>query len=247
MNELVSIITPSYNSEKYIFQTIESVLNQTYENWEMIIVDDASIDNSINIIESYTKKDNRIKLIKLKKNNGPAIARNVGIKNAKGRYIAFLDSDDLWLPTKLEKQINFMKKNDVGLCYSSYYLIDEKSNNIGKFNIPKEKVTYFELLKTCIIGNLTAIYDIEKVGKVFMENVGHEDYTLWLKILKKIHCAYGIKEPLAQYRIYYNSISSNKFRAAKWQWNIYRNIEKLNLFESLYYFMHYIWNGIKKY
>ncbi len=247
MKDLVSIIMPSYNSEKYIAESIQSVIEQTYENWELLIVDDGSNDDSKQIIRKFMEHNKRIKLINLYRNYGPAIARNIGISEAKGRYIAFLDSDDIWLSYKLEKQLKFMNKNKVALCYSSYYLINEKSKITGKFIIPKKKVDYFELLKTCIIGNLTAIYDIKKVGKVFMENVGHEDYTLWLKILKKIDYAYGIKEPLSKYRIIKNSISANKLKAAKWQWNIYRNVEKLSLFESLYYFMYYAYNGLKKY
>lgn len=244
---LVSIITPSYDSEKFISDTIQSVLNQTYKNWEMIIVDDCSPDNSNKVIEKYCKQDNRIKLIKLEKNSGPAIARNRGIKEAKGRYIAFLDSDDMWLPYKLETQVKFMQQNNVSLCYSSYFLIDENSKKIGNFIIPKEKVNYKDLLKTCIIGNLTAIYDCKKIGKVYMENVGHEDYTLWLKILKKVDFAHGTKTPLAKYRLHTKSISKNKMKAAIWQWNIYRKIEKLSLIKSLYYFTHYFYNGIKKY
>jgi len=245
--DLVSIITPSYKSEKFIFQTIDSVLAQTYQNWELIIVDDCSPDNSNEIIENYCKKDNRIKLIKLEKNSGPAVARNKGIDLARGKYIAFLDSDDVWLPEKLEKQIQFMKKNNVLLCYSSYLIIDENSKEIGKFIIPKTKVSYKDLLKTCIIGNLTAIYDAEAIGKYYMKDVGHEDYTLWLKILKRVYFAYGIEEPLAKYRVMKKSVSNNKIKAAIWQWNIYREVEKLSLAKSIYYFIHYAFNGIKKY
>lgn len=244
---LVSIIMPSYNSSSFIHYSIQSVLNQTYSNWELIIVDDVSSDNSNAIIERCLKEDFRIKLVKLKKNSGPAIARNKGIEEAKGKYISFLDSDDLWLPNKLEKQIDFMKENNVFLCYASYTIIDEESNEIGKFIIPKNKVNYQGLLKTCIIGNLTAIYDVEKIGKVYMEDVGHEDYTLWLKILKEINYAHGIEESLAQYRVRNHSISSNKIKAARWQWNIYRCIENLNIFTSIYYFLHYTYNGIIKY
>jgi len=247
MNELISIISPSYNSSKFISASIESVLNQTYNNWELIIIDDLSTDNSNKIIEKYTKRDNRIKLIKLKKNTGPATARNIGIKEANRRYIAFLDSDDMWLSNKLEKQISFMKDNDVYLCYSSYYIIDENKNIKSIFNIPKIKIDYNDLLKSNIIGNLTAIYDTKKIGKLYMKNVGHEDYTLWLKILRKIDYAYGINEPLAKYTLHSNSISSNKLKSAYWQWKIYRKNEKLNFQKSIYYFIHYCYNGIVKY
>jgi len=243
----VSIIMPNYNGSKYISQAIESVLTQTYKNWELIIIDDCSTDNSLQIIDTYVKRDARIKLIKMERNSGPAIARNTGIEYANGRYIAFLDNDDIWLEHKLEKQISFMQKHKVGLCYSSYYVIDELGKTITKFKIPKDKVSYRELLKSCIIGNLTAIYDTKILGKVFMENVGHEDYTLWLKILKRIDYAYGLKEFLAKYRVGNNSISRNKLRSAFWQWNIYRNIERLSFLEGLYYFFFYAWNGLNKY
>ncbi len=244
--DLVSIITPSYNSERFISQSIESVLAQTYPHWEMLIIDDKSQDDSNKIVERYMQKDNRIKLIKMDNNSGPAIARNKGIELAQGRYIAFLDSDDVWLPEKLETQIKFMKENNVQLCYASYYIIDGNGAIKSIFNIPKKRVNYRDLLKTSIIGNLTAVVDVQSIGKFYMEDVGHEDYTLWLKILKHIDYAYGIDEPLAKYRILSRSISRNKLKTASWQWNVYRNIEKLDLISSIYYFIHYTWNGIKK-
>lgn len=243
--ELVSVITPCYNSSRFISQTIESVLDQTYQNWEMIIAYDLSNDNSIEIINKYLKKDARIKLIELGEKSGPAIARNRAIEAANGRYIAFLDSDDIWLPTKLEKQIRFMRENDVHLCYSSYYLIDEYGNELGIF-VTKDTANYRELLKTCYIGNLTAIYDAGKIDKQYMANVEHQDYTLWLKILKNYGAAKGIIEPLAKYRIHRNSISANKIKAACWQWNIYRNVEKLSFSRSAFFFIHYAYYGIIK-
>ncbi|MGB9902665.1 glycosyltransferase family 2 protein [Methanothrix sp.] len=239
---LVSIITPCHNSSEFISQTIDSVLAQTYGNWEMIIVDDCSTDSTVQIVEDYLKKDSRIRLIRLGRNCGPAVARNRAIEEARGRYIAFLDSDDIWLPEKLEKQTAFMRENDVDLCYSSYYIIDESGSEKGVF-ITKEKATYWDLLKTCCIGNLTAIYDAEKLGKQYMEDVGHQDYTLWLRILKGGATARGILEPLAKYRIRSKSISSNKIKAARWQWHIYRNVERLSLLQSVYYFAHYAYNG----
>jgi len=178
MSSLISIITPSYNSSKYIAKTIESVISQTYKNWEMIIVDDCSPDNANEIIDKYTKKDFRIKLIKLEQNIGPANARNKGIKQAKGKYIAFLDSDDVWLPTKLEKQVKFMQDNDLALTCSSYYTINETNKQINT-RIVKESFSYSDMLKSNHIGNLTGIYDCEKLGKIYMDDVGHEDYTLW--------------------------------------------------------------------
>jgi glycosyltransferase involved in cell wall biosynthesis len=246
-NEQVSIITPSYKSERFISQTIESVLAQTYQDWEMIIVDDVSPDSSNEIIEEYCKKDSRIKLIKLEKNSGPAIARNRAIEEAKGRYIAFLDADDIWYKNKLEKQIKFMNEKNLALTYSSYDLMNEENNNLGTF-LTKNKVTYTDLLKTNSIGCLTAIYDVEKVGKVLMPNIiKRQDYGLWLKILKKVDYAEAILEPLAKYRIMKNSVSSNKLVAAKYVWKLFREVEKLNIFQSMYYFCWYIYYGLKKY
>lgn len=241
---LVSIITPCYNAEKYIMQTIESVLLQTYPYWELIIVDDCSTDNSVKIIEKFAQKDGRIKLFKLENNSGPAVAKNCGIKFARGRYIAFLDADDLWLPEKLEKQIDFMNKEKLAMTYSSYFIIDRNNNVIGIRKSPNV-LTYKKNLKSNFVGNLTGIYDTLLVGKIYAENVKHEDYTLWMKILKKIEYAKGIQEPLAKYRTSVG-ISKNKLKAALWQWNILRKIENLNIIKSLYYFSWYIFYGIKR-
>lgn len=245
MNNLVSVITPSYNSSKFIAQTIESVLAQTYENWEMIIVDDASPDNSNEIIEEYCKKDTRIKLTKLKKNCGPAMARNRAIEEANGRYIAFLDSDDIWLPKKLEKQIQFMKANNLAVTYSAYHTIGENGSRINTRKA-KSEIGYKDMLKSNQIGNLTGIYDCKKIGKYFMENVAYEDYVLWLKLIKDVQYSKGLLEPLAEYRISANSLSANKFKALKRQWNIYRKIEGLDMYKSIYYFIHYLLNALMK-
>lgn len=243
----VTIIMPSYNSENFIIESIESVLAQTYSNWELIIVDDCSPDDSNKIIAKYIDSDSRIKLIKLEKNSGPAVARNTAIEAANGRYIAFLDSDDVWLPNKLEKQIKFMQDNDLAFTYSSYKLVGEDNEDLGLF-ITKDKISYFDMLKTCSVGCLTAIYDTEKIGKQYMPLIlKRQDYGLWLKILKLIGETRGILEPLATYRIRKNSVSSNKVKAAKYQWKIYREIEKLSFLKSLYYFVFYAYNGVTKY
>ncbi|QKF81109.1 glycosyltransferase family 2 protein [Halarcobacter ebronensis] len=244
-NELVSIITPSYNSAKFISETIESVLAQTYKNWEMIIVDDCSPDKANDIINKYIKKDNRIRLIKLKKNKGPAVARNIATKEARGKYIAFLDSDDIWFNNKLEKQIDFMKKNNLVLTYSAYETINENNKHINTRYI-KEVITYKDMLKSNRIGNLTGIYDTNKIGKYYMDDVRHEDYTLWLKIMKDINYTKGLNESLAKYRILNKSISSNKIKVLSWTWNIYRNNLNLNIFKSSYYFIHYIYYSLIK-
>ncbi|MBQ9012691.1 MAG: glycosyltransferase family 2 protein [Bacilli bacterium] len=245
--ELVSIITPMYNSEKYIGQTIESVLNQTYQEWEMLIIDDCSNDNSPNIVKEYVQIDKRIRYIRVKENKGVSNARNIGLQQARGRFIAFLDSDDIWSYSKLENQIDFMIEKNCTITFTSYELIDEDSNKLGKeIKVPSE-VRYNDLLKGNILGCLTVIIDKSKIDfDIEMSSARHEDYILWLSILKKGHIAYGIDKILAKYRKSSTSLSGNKVKSAIWTWNVYRNIENLSLYKSIYYFINYIINGIKK-
>ena len=237
-DELVSIITHVYKDERFVEETIKSVQSQTYTNWEMILVDDCSKDRSNVIIENLKKKDKRIKYIKLEKNEGVAIARNIGILRAKGRYIAFLDSDDLWHNDKLEKQLKFMKKNEIGFSFTSYEIIDGKSIKTGKVKIAPKEVNYNNLLKQNVIGCLTVMIDRKK-HNINFEKIRHEDYAAWLKILVKNNIAYGIKEILASYRKTNNSLSGNKFKSAIWTWNIYRKKENLNIFKCIYCFFNY--------
>ncbi|OOE64206.1 glycosyl transferase [Salinivibrio sp. ML198] len=241
---LVSIITPSYNSSLYINETISSVLSQTYEYWELIIVDDGSTDGSVDIIKSFCREDSRIRLIELSGNSGAAVARNTAIQAARGRYIAFLDSDDKWKARKLEKQLKFMRDGNVALCFSSYDKINERGEFISAVKVP-ERVSYHQLLKCCVIGCLTAIYDTQKVGKMYMPLIRkRQDLGLWLKILKNCDYAYSLNEVLAEYRVHSRSISSNKLIAAKYNWALYRKIEELSFLKSLYYFCHYALNGV---
>jgi len=244
-DKLVSIIMPLYNVERFIAQTIESVLIQSYHHFELLIVDDKSTDNSVKIVKRYMKEDNRIRLFFLDVNSGPVRARNKAIKEAKGKYISFLDSDDMWVPDKLQQQIVFLNENSLVLTYSTYETMDENSMYINTRDcLPL--ITYKDMLKSNRIGNLTGMYDVGFFGKVYMEDIGHEDYVMWLHLLKKIPFTKGIEEPLAQYRILSSSISSNKIKALVWQWHIYREVEKLNFFQSFYYFGHYVYNAVKK-
>ena len=247
-NKKVSIITANYNGEKYIIDTIKSVLNQTYKNWEMIIVDDASSDNGCNLINDFCKQDKRIRLIKLEQNSGPAITRNKGIEFANGRYITFIDNDDLWHKDFLQIMVSFLEKNDIAFAFASYERKNESlEKDFGTFIVP-EKVSYYDILKSCPISCLTAVYDRSKIGKVYMPNIlKRQDYGLWLRILKKVKYAYGVKTPLAVYRMRPNSVSRNKLKAASYQWKIYRDVEKLSLIKSCYYFVNYAINGIIKY
>lgn len=247
MNHLVSVITPSYNSKKFISQAIESVLAQSYQNWEMIIIDDASTDSSDDIIFSYTQKDSRIKSITSPTRTGPGVARNLGMKKARGRYIAFLDSDDYWASDKLARQIQFTQSNQLAFSYTSYKLIDENNQNLGVF-ITKSNIDYKSLLKTCNIGCSTVIYDAEKLGKLYMPDmIISQDYILWLSILKQIKHIQGMPEALSFYRLRQGTLSSNKLNTAKYQWIVYREVEKLGFLISCYYFIHYLYHGITKY
>lgn len=241
---LVSVITPSYNSSQLIAETLKSVMSQTVSDWEMIIIDDCSTDNSIEVIQSFVDRDSRIKLIRLSVNSGAAVARNKGIEIAQGRYIAFLDSDDSWLPNKLEKQIAFMQDNSYSFTFAAYDKVNEFGELLGHVGVP-EKVAYRDLLKTCSIGCLTAIYDTASFGKVYMPLIRkRQDFGLWLKILKKTDYAYGLNKTLGVYKVRPDSISANKISAAKYTWRLYRNVEKLNLIEASYYFSHYAVRGL---
>ncbi len=243
---LVSIITPCYNTEPFIAATIESVLAQSMTNWEMIVVDDGSTDASNAIVASYAAWDSRITLVTLNQHAGVHHARKTAVGRARGRYIAFLDSDDLWLPDKLAKQTAFMADHDLAFSYTSYQLIDREDNNLGTF-VTAPSITYVSLLKTCSVGCLTAMYDTRKLGKVYLSDVARDDYALWLTILKQIKTAKGIVEPLAVYRVSKPSYSSNKFRAARRQWRVYRQYEQLGRAQSMYYFCHYVYHGLAKY
>lgn len=237
---LVSIIMPAYNCENFISHAIDSVISQTYKNWELIVVDDCSIDRTAEIVKEYIKKDCRIQYYKLDKNSGAAMARNKAIELAKGKYIAFLDSDDIWFPEKLRKQISFMEKNNYGFTCTSYTKIDEQGNYLNRTIIAKPKMDYNGILKTCP-GNSTVIYNAQKLGKFNIPNIKKSnDYVLWLQIIKKENYLYGITEPLGSHRIRNGSISSNKVSLVMYHWKIYRRIEKLSIFKSCYLTLYWI-------
>lgn len=245
---LVSIITPTFNSEKFITETIQSVQNQTYENWEMIIVDDCSSDATLSIISNFSKSDNRIKIHQLKNNSGAGIARNEGIENARGKYMTFIDADDIWFPDFIENSIKTIKETNVYFVFSSYKRSDEKLNFIySDFIVPK-KVSYSDILKTNSISCLTAFIDIELLGKKRMPIIlKRQDMGLWLQYLKEIPFALGIQETKAIYRIRKNSLSRNKSKLIKYQWQFYRQVTHLNLFQCLYYMSHWTFRGFVKY
>lgn len=241
---LVSIITPLYNCSTFLESTIRSIIAQSYIDWELVLVDDCSQDNSLDIANDYVAQDSRIKLIKLTKNSGAAVARNIAIEEASGRFIAFLDSDDLWHPQKLEKQINFMLENNYAFSYTAYEKINEEGKVFEYVGAPQQ-LSYKQLLKTNEIGCLTVIYDTKHLGKVYMPTeTKREDYATWLSILKKTDYAYGMPEILGQYRVYANQSSAKKGKMAKENWKLYRNIENLGVIKSVYYFSHYVIRGV---
>lgn len=243
---LVSVITPAYNCAEYIEECIESVLNQTYKNWEMLIVNDKSTDNTQSIVESYVKKNSRIKLFNQEKNAGAAAARNKALELSQGRFVAFLDSDDAWKPNKLERQLEFMLENKYGFTFTSYEIMSVKPLDKKKiFRVP-EKINYNQYLRNTIIGNLTVIMDKELLGEIRVE-VGYlEDVLTWMKYLRQGHIAYGLDENLAMYRVTESSVSSNKFKNAKRYFWCLREKQKLSLIKSIYCQIGYMYNAIKK-
>jgi teichuronic acid biosynthesis glycosyltransferase TuaG len=247
MSILVSIITPSFNCCKYISSTIESVINQNYTNWELIIVDDCSTDNSSEIIRHYTKLDQRIKSVFLSSNQGAAVARNAGMVISQGRYIAFLDSDDVWLPNKLEVQLDFMRKSDAPISFTEYDVYDEELLNCQhRIKVPLQ-IDYSGYLKTTIIGMSTAIIDTEKIGSFSFYNIRtRQDTYLWITLLKKGFIAYGISEPLTKYRIRKDSISANKIKAAQQVWHLYYDLEMMSFVKAFYFFINYGLNSVLK-
>ena len=248
MNSLVSIVTPSYNSKPFIKETIDSVLSQTYQNWEMIIVDDSSEDDSVAYIENLIKNEDRITLITLNKNNGAAMARNRALEVAKGRYIAFLDSDDVWLPKKLEVQLEVMQSKKIAISFTSYSTIDENSNENDHIIYAVESLTLVQYLKNTIIGFSTSMIDRELIKEEikFLDIRIRQDTNLWITLLKNGYKAYGINQVFVKYRIHSNSISANKVKAAKGVWNLYFHIHQFGLIKSLYYFSFYAFNAIRK-
>ena len=234
MNDLVSIIMPSYNTAKFIEQTIKSVLAQTYTNWELIIVDDCSTDNTDKVVSSFLS-DNRIRYYKNKVNSGAAVSRNRALREANGKWIAFLDSDDLWLPEKLEKQINFMKKNDYHFSYTNYVEIDEKNNPNGRLVTGPKHITKNGMFNYCWPGCLTVMYNASKIGLIQIEDIKkNNDYAMWLKVCKKTDC-YLLDEILASYRKRNGSISNHGYsELIKWHYRLYRKVEKQSVILSLF-------------
>lgn len=242
----VSVIMPVYNSKNFLEESVDSVLSQQYDSFELLLIDDGSTDGSRDIIQKLAARDRKVKPVFLRSNHGSAGARNAGIKQAEGHYIAFLDSDDTWLPEKLAIQLPFMQKTGAPVSFTAYRKMDSTGAPGGVIQVP-EKVNYHHLLKTNSIGMLTAVFDREMVGHRLLPEIRlRHDYALWLEILRNGHLAWGLNQVLANHRIHGGSISRNKTNAARYQWRVYRELESLGRVESAWYFAHYAVYGLLK-
>ncbi len=234
--KLVSIITPTYNCGAFIARTIDSVLAQSYKKWEMIIVDDRSTDDTKSVVDEYMARDSRIKYHLLGENSGAAVARTVAMRLAEGSYMAFLDSDDIWMPEKLERQIAWMEENGHAFSCTAYEQIDEDDNSLGRIIKTVKKTDYNRLLLDCPVGNSSVVYNVERMGKFEVPNIRkRNDDALWLQMLKKEKYIWGMPDVLMRYRIRKNSISSNKLKVIKYHWILYREVEHLNVFRSAFH------------
>ena len=231
MSLLVSIITPCFNSEKYVSQAIQSVVSQTHQNWELLLVDDCSSDETFSIISNFASQDDRIKVFQLDKNSGAGVARNFAIQQAIGSYIAFLDADDLWKSEKLEQQLHFMEIQKIPFTFSFYETIDEAGNLRNETITTPSKITYKQVYYCNWIGNLTGIYSVDFFGKIPISSIKkRQDWMLWLHIVKQIEIAIPVSESLAYYRVRENSISASKWKLIAYNFKVYRNFHNRNFF-----------------
>ena len=247
-NFLVSVITPTFNSSKFIISTYDSLYNQTYTNWEWLVVDDCSDDDTYKILCDIAIKDNRVKALKNPENSGAAITRNVAMDNSSGDFLAFLDADDMWLPEKLATQIQYMVSSNIYFSFTGYEIIDESGHSLGieVDTFHKSKLSYNDMLrKKATLGCSTVMLDFRKFKEFRMPNIRTgQDYAFWLKILKNDNYTYPVSNVLTKYRIVSNSISRNKYKKAMRQWQIYREIENLTLFKSIKCFCFYAWRAV---
>jgi len=244
---MISIITPSYNASQFIDFTIQSVKNQTFQDWEMVIVDDCSTDDTRDKLQMYADEDERIHVLFLEENSGAAVARNLALSHAKGRYVAFLDSDDCWKREKLEKQLSFMQQHGYAFTFTGYEMINNEGAPLNKQVDAPFQVSYDDMLKNTIIGCLTVMIDRHQVGDIIMPNIRtRQDLATWLSILKKGFIAYGLNKNLAEYRIGTPSISRNKWKAIKMNWFVYRKVEKLTMVKASWCFFHYAYHAVAK-
>lgn len=248
--DLVSIIVPVYNAEKYILETIASVQAQDYENWELLLVEDRSKDNTVAVVEQFLKEkpDKRVCLVRQPENGGAAKARNRGLKEAQGRYIAFLDADDKWEPDKLSKQMAFVREKDAAFCFTGYEFADENCVGLGKIVKVPPTLTYKEALKNTTIFTSTVMFDTEKISKDKLEMpiIKSEDTALWWRLLRQGYTAYGLDANLVKYRRAGKTLSSNKFEAMRRIWNLYRRAEGMGILNSAIHFCFWAFNAVRR-
>lgn len=241
-NALVSIVMPAYNAAGFISESIRSVLDQTYENWELLVIDDASQDETLDIVEEFVLADSRIILHPLPTNQGAGFARNIGIKASKGEFICFLDADDLWKAEKLQTQLQFMKQHNAEVCYASYEIIDEEGKSLNSMIKALEILPFSKLLKANYVGNLTGIYSAKKLGKIYCPLIRkRQDWGLWLLAVEKAGKAKGIQQPLAKYRIRRHSISGNKWEMLQYNYKVYRKVLKFSALKSGFWMLLFLW------
>jgi teichuronic acid biosynthesis glycosyltransferase TuaG len=245
--ELVSIITPAYNAARFVEPAARSAIAQTYENWEMLIVDDCSKDSTREILARLARTDPRIRPIEHERNGGPAAARNTAISNARGDYLAFLDSDDLWLPGKLESQLSFMREKKSALSFTQFRRIDEGGVKEGRLVDVPPAMRYRDLLHDTAIATSTVIVDRRIAGDFRMKSTYYDDYAAWLEILRRGHVAHGLRADLMRYRVVGQSVSRNKWKSAKMVWRVYRQVEGLSILDSALCFSSYAFRGWRKY
>ncbi|HEX7861349.1 MAG TPA: glycosyltransferase family 2 protein [Verrucomicrobiae bacterium] len=245
--ELVSVIMPAYNASRFVIEAIASVRSQTYPAWELLVVNDCSKDNTSALVRAQTELDPRVKLLEHQTNLGPAEARNTAVRAATGRYVAFLDSDDFWLPEKLERQLRFMQSTNTGLCYTQYRRITEDGSHVGQIVPVEPQITYKQLLKNTTIATSTTIVDRELTGPFsLVPGYGYDDFILWLDLLKRGVKAHALLEDLVRYRVVTGSVSRQRFRAAKWVWNIYRKTQGMGPIYSAWCLSGYAWRAFRK-
>lgn len=242
---LVSVIMPAYNAAQFIAESIKSVQQQNYPHWELIVIDDASRDESTAIVREFMAGDDRIKLHVLPTNQGAGFARNIGIKAATGDFISFLDADDLWKPHKLEKQLELMAHENVEVCYASYELMDEEGKGLNTQIKALKELSFNKLRKANYIGNLTGIYNAQALGKIYCPLIRkRQDWGLWLLAMQKAGIAKGIQEPLASYRERKSSISRNKFEMLKYNYRVYKKVLKYSSLKSLFWMLLFLWEQL---
>lgn len=245
---LISVIMPMYNSERFVGKAIESVIGQTYPHWELLVVDDGSSDSSCDVVRAYAARDPRVHLLVNPTPVGmPYAPRNYGIQQARGEFIAFLDSDDIWLREKLRQQlVVFHRDERTAVVYSDYEKVNEEGERSARIVSAPRKTNYQQLLYSNVIGNLTGIFDVRKVGKHYFTGVHHEDYAFWLSVLKSGYIARSTSTVTALYRVRKHSVSSDKLKVLFWQWHIYRKVENIGILRSAYYYFFYAFHALRK-